>query len=310
MEVIFENRGVLKIEKPTGIGLGNFDGLHIGHMTLVNMLIGESKLNGLDSILYTFTSHPENIIRKDLVTPLLTTPEKKADILSETTLKYLYFSEFNEEFSRMEPEAFVKTILVDRLKMKLAVAGFDYRFGYKGEGDISLLKKLGRKYNFRVVMVHPIRVDNDIISSTLIRHHISKGSMGVVFKLLGRHYSVSGNVVKGRRIGNTIGFPTANVQAEDYILVPGHGVYATRTLIDGILYKSVTSIGKNPTFEELNKASIETYILDFEQDIYDKNIEVFFISKLRDEKKFGSVDELVQNIKQDVEAARRFLDFS
>lgn len=308
MEVVYSKEFNEKFIRPTGVGLGNFDGLHVGHMALINTLISESALSCLDSLVYTFNKHPENIIRKKLITPLITTFEKKAQLLEQTRLDYLYFEEFDEMFSRMKPKTFVKDILVDKLNMRLAVAGFDYRFGYKGQGDTDLLAELGKELGFKVVIIKPIKCGSDIVSSTLIRKNISKGNMDKVFSLLGRHYSITGSVENGRRIGNTIGFPTANIHPEDYLVLPGDGVYISKTLVGEKMYPSVTNIGNNPTFEGLDKASAETHILDFNKDIYGKKIEVIFIKKIRSEKKFESAEELVVQIEKDVIVARKYFD--
>lgn len=306
MDVIYGAQNEIKIKGPSGVGLGNFDGLHIGHMALINTLISESKILNLDSIIYTFRKHPENIMRKKLFTPLITTVKKKIELLGQTPLNFLYFDEFTEEFSRLSPEAFVKNILIDMLKAKLVVTGFNYRFGYKGQGDVDLLKKLGDSMGFKVVVIPPIKTDNDVVSSTSIRNNLSKGNMAKVFKMLGRHYSITGEVVGGRRIGNTIGFPTANILPEEYLILPLSGVYITRTLLDGKFYYSVTNIGVNPTFEALKRATVETHILNFDEDIYGKNIEVFFMSRLRGEKKFKDKEELVEQMKEDTQKAREF----
>ena len=306
MQVIYGINNNVKIEKPTGVGLGNFDGLHVGHMALVNTLINESKLDGLDSLMYTFTKHPENILRKKLFTPLLTTVSKKVQLLDETSLKYLYFDEFDENYSRMKPENFVKNILIGRLGARLAVAGFDYRFGYKGQGDVNLLKELGKALNFRVIVIPPIKFDNEIVSSTTIRESVAKGDMERVFRFLGRHYSITGEVKDGRRVGSKIGFPTANLIPEDYLILPRNGIYITRTLMDGRFYPSVTNVGLNPTFGDVSRVTVETHILNFDQDIYNKNIEVFFISRLRAEKKFKSSEELVEQIHKDIAATKEF----
>ena len=295
-----------EINNFTGIGLGNFDGLHIGHMALVNTLINESRLNGLDSMIYTFTKHPENILRKKLFTPLLTTGNKKIQLLGDTALKYLFFDEFDEEYSRIKPENFVKDILLGKLKAKLAVAGFDYRFGYRGQGDVNLLKELGKAYNFKVIIIPPIKIDNEVISSTIIRENVAKGEMENVFRLLGRHYSITGDVMDGRRIGSKIGFPTANLHPEEYLVIPHKGVYITRTLMDGRFYPSITNVGMNPTFGDVVRISVETHILNFNQNIYNKSIEVFFISKIRNEIKFKSRDELVEQIHKDISKAKEY----
>lgn len=306
MEVMYGAKAALDIDRPMGVGLGNFDGLHIGHMALVNTLINESKRSGIGSMLYTFTKHPENIMRKKLFTPLITTVNKKVELLRQTPLDYLLFDEFTEEYSRIQPEEFVKTLLVDKLKAKLVVCGFNYRFGFRGEGEVVLLKRLGEKYGFKVVVIPPIKADSDIVSSTAIRDCLSKGNIEKVFKMLGRHYSVTGEVVGGKRIGNTIGFPTANILPEEYLILPQTGVYITKTLLQGRFYPGVTNIGVNPTFEALQRPRVETHILDFEEDIYGQKIEVFFMTRLRGEKKFKNKDELVEQMKKDVLKSREF----
>lgn len=308
MKTIFGAESVKFAKGFTAVGLGNFDGLHVGHMALVNTLTSEARLNGLESMIYTFTKHPENILRKKLFTPLLTTVGKRIQLLSDTTLQYIYFDEFDENYSRMKPECFIREVLLDRLGAKLVVAGFNYRFGYMGQGDISLLKDLGKKYNFKVIIIPPIKIDNEIISSTLVRGYVAKGDMENVFKLLGRHYSITGEVLDGKRIGRRIGFPTANLQPEEYLIMPHIGVYITKTLYDGAFYSSLTNIGFNPTFGGEVRISAETHILNFDRDIYRSSIEVFFLTKLRNEKKFKNGDELAEQIKRDVQAAKEYFN--
>lgn len=306
MEVIRSSDKINYFHVNTGVGLGNFDGLHIGHMALINTLIRESRLNGLASIVYTFTKHPENILRKKLITPLLLTEQKKIDLLREISLDYLYFNDFNEEFSRLSPEEFVKYILIDKLHIKLAVVGYDYKFGFKGQGEVPFLKELGQKYGFKVIVIPAIKCDNQIISSTKIRQCIINGDLEMAYKLLGRNYSITAEVVSGRRIGNTIGFPTANIHPERFLVLPVNGVYITKTLLDGKLYNSITNVGYNPTFEDTKDKTVETHLIDFNQDIYGKKIEVFFLKKIRDEKKFENVALLSEQIAHDMKEAREF----
>lgn len=207
----------------------------------------------------------------------------------------------------MSPEEFVVNILKNKLNIKLAVAGHDYRFGYKGEGDIPLLKEFGKKYGFKVVVIPPITCDGEIISSTSIRQSIISGNLETAYKLLGRNYSIIAEVVNGRRVGNTIGFPTANIHPEKFLVLPHNGVYITKTLLNGKLYNSMTNVGYNPTFEDVKQITVETHIMDFNQDIYGKKIEVFFLKKIRDEKKFNNVEELVNQITKDMKIARDYL---
>ncbi|KNY24922.1 riboflavin biosynthesis protein RibF [Pseudobacteroides cellulosolvens ATCC 35603 = DSM 2933] len=243
MQVIYGDQDNTKVKRDSGVGLGNFDGLHIGHMTLINTLINESKKLGIDSVVYTFSKHPENILRKKLNTPIITTTKKKIELLQNTGLDYLYFDDFDEAFSRMKPEDFIKDILFNKLKVKLAVTGFDYRFGYKGQGDVRLLKGAGEEYGFGVIVVPPVKIDEHVISSTSIRQSVTKGNIEKANRFLGRHFSISGTVTKGRRVGNTIGFPTANISYYDKIILPHTGVYITSTLVENKIYNSVTSIG-------------------------------------------------------------------
>ncbi len=310
MKAIYGADNVKFAQRSTAVGLGNFDGLHVGHMALVNTLISEARLNGLETMIYTFTKHPENILRKKLFTPLLTTVGKKIQLLSETALNYTYFDEFDEIFSRMKPESFVKDVLLDKLGAKLLVAGFDYRFGYMGQGNVDLLKELGKKYNFKLVIIPPIKIDKEIVSSTLIRDLVSKGDMENVFRLLGRHYSITGEVLDGRRVGRRIGFPTANLQPEEYLIMPHRGVYITKTLYNGDCYSSLTNIGLNPTFGDVARITAETHILNFDKDIYKSSIEVFFMAKLRNEKKFKNGDELAEQIKRDILTAKEYFDLN
>lgn len=290
----------------TAVGLGNFDGLHVGHMALINTLINEARIHGLRSVIYTFTKHPENIFRKKLFTALLTTPGKRIQILSETALDAVFFDEFDEEYSRMKPEDFVKKVLLDKLRARLVIAGFNYRFGYMGEGDVGLLRTMGKKYNFRVIIIPPVKVDNEIVSSTAIREYVKKGEMENVFRLLGRHYSITGEVMDGKRRGRRIGFPTANLHPEEYLILPKEGIYITKTLYNGEFYSSLTSIGRNPTFEDSANVSVETHILNFNRNIYSSSIEVFLLSLLRDEIKFRNAQELSEQIRQDVSAASEY----
>jgi riboflavin kinase/FMN adenylyltransferase len=201
-------------------------------------------------------------------------------------------------------------VLLNKLGAKLVVAGFDYRFGYRGQGDAELLKEFGMKYGFKVVIIHPIKIDHITVSSTLIRKYVAAGDMESVFRLLGRHYSITGEVLDGRRIGRRIGFPTANLLPEEYLIMPQNGVYITKTLYNNEFYSSLTNIGMNPTFGGISRVSAETHILNFDMDIYRSSIEVFFLAKLRDEIKFNSGEELAEQIRLDIQAAKEYFDLN
>ena len=306
MEILYGKENII-YNNFSGVGLGNFDGLHIGHMALINTLISESSLNGLKSLVYTFNKHPENILRKKLFTPLITTGDKKISLLKSTPLDYLYFDEFDEKFSRMSSKQFINDILIKKLNAKLIVAGFNYRFGYKGEGDADLLCQYAREKKFKLIIIPPIKINNEIVSSSLIRKYIQKGNMEKVFMLLGRHYSINGRVTTGKKIGKNLGFPTANILPDEHIILPAKGVYVTRTLYKNKLYNSVTNIGNSPTVKNDYLNCVETHLLDFENVIYNSEIEVFFLKRIRKEKQFEDKDKLIFQIKKDIRYAREFI---
>jgi len=296
-----------KLDVHTGVGLGNFDGLHVGHMSLINTLISESQARNLSSVVYTFINHPDNVLKGDNFTLLLIPTEKKVDLLRKTELDYLVLDEFSPEFSKLSPEEFFYNILMDRLNAKLLVAGFDYRFGYKGKGDAELLKSLGRDNGIEVIIIPPVMVDNEIVSSTFIRDYIRAGNIEQANKMLGRYYSVLGNVEKGRQLGGKLGFPTANIHLDDRFIIPSSGVYITLTKFNGGIYRSITNVGFKPTVEEnMQKANFETHILDFNNNIYNEKIEVFFLKKIRNEQKFSDLESLKNQVARDIEKSRRF----
>ncbi len=303
---IFYKRDNPKFTKAAGVGLGNFDGLHAGHMALIDTLISQCRLNGLYSVIYTFRGHPEQVLKKKPFFPLLTPEGKKAELLSRTSVDCLFFDEFDEEFSRMRPEAFVKYVLLGRLNARLVAAGFNYRFGHRGEGDADLLKEMGEHFGFKVIIIPPVKVGDEVVSSTLIRHYITQGDMKKVFRMLGRHHSIRGRVVKGEKIGRVMGFPTANMELDSWVTLPALGVYVTKTLLDGVLHESITNVGRRPTFGTGDAINLETHILDLERDIYGKEIEVFFLHRLRGEVQFKDVKELREQIARDIGAAREY----
>ena len=304
MRVIFEpENNVISQDVNIGIGLGNFDGVHIGHQSLITKLTDECKTRNLYSLAYTFIKHPKNILRKKLITYQITTVKKKIELFQSFNLDYLYLAVFNEDFSRIQPEEFVKRILVDLFRVKLIVIGYNYTFGFQGSGDVTFLQELGKKYSFEVIVLTPVYMIDTVVSSTLIRKTLVHGNVEHAHKFLGRPYSIQGLVVRGRNLGEKIGFPTANILPENYIILPKSGVYLSQILIKGKLYKSITNVGNNPTFN-LDKIIIETHILDFNENIYGEEVEVFFYKKLRDEKKFDGIESLVKQIKADVLVAR------
>ena len=282
----------------TAIALGNFDGVHRGHCDLIQCMIENAKENNLKSALLVFDNHTKTVLTGE-APKTITSIEQKFDIFENLGVQFIYKIRFDREIMKLLPEEFVKDILVDKLKVKSVVVGFDYRFGHKALGDSKLLKELGKKYDFNVTIFEPIYIDNELVSSTRIRNLLQEGNIIEANKLLGRNYSIRGKVVGGKKLGNTLGFPTANIELIENFVIPKHGVYSTNTLIDKKSYLSATSVGRNPTFKD-EGLKIESHIIDFSQDVYGKDIELEFVDYLREEIKFENLEELKKKVQEDI----------
>jgi|LSQX01.3.fsa_nt_gb riboflavin kinase/FMN adenylyltransferase len=291
------------VDSPISIALGNFDGLHLGHMQLINKAISIKKNKQHKSLVYTFYNHPSEMIPGKAPVLFLTDNDKKAEILKETDLDYLYFETFNTDIMSLSPIDFFKKLLLKKFKIESVIVGFDYRFGYKGEGDTEILKNIGKEYNFNVDVIPPVRLNNRIVSSSIIRECILSGDMETAGLYLDRLFSIKGRVVKGKGLGNEIGFPTANLTPKLGIIIPVNGVYRTKVLVKKNTYNSITNIGVSPTVDGNNR-TIETHIIDYHGDLYGEEMEVFFEKKIRGEKKFDNIDELSKQILKDVECVR------
>ncbi|MBU5482790.1 bifunctional riboflavin kinase/FAD synthetase [Clostridium sp. MSJ-11] len=297
MDVIEDN--MLKTFKwNTYIALGSFDGLHLGHSKLINKAIELAKKNSGKSMVYTFKNHPLSIINKDLVPKLLMDIDQKKKVLNKMGLDYLNLVNFDEEFMKMSPEEFIYNI-VSKFNAKGIVVGFNYRFGYKNLGDVDLLKKLSEKYKFQLHVVKPVKYKKELVSSSHIRHIITDtGDMVKAKMMLTRPYSISGTVIVGKQLGRVLGFPTINLSYDKGYITPRGGVYFTLVEYEGKFYKGVTNVGYNPTVED-GKLGIETHIIGFNKEIYSEDIRLHFIHRIRDEKKFNSLEELAHRIGED-----------
>lgn len=280
------------------IALGSFDGVHLGHRKLIELLKEESNIHGTGSMIYTFYTHPRKILMPDKHIYLITDNEKRAEIMEGMGVDMLYLEDF-KKVKDMSAEAFVKNILVDSFNAKSVVVGYNYRFGIKGEGDAEILKKYGEKYGFKVNVVDAVEVHGRTVSSSLIRHTIRSGNVDKVADYLGRDFSVHGKVIYGKQNGEVMGIKTANIDVKKDITLPKKGVYYTSTLLRGKLYKSISNIGFNPTFDG-ESLSVETHLIDFSENIYGEEIEIFFHKHTRDESKFVSMEELVKQIRSDI----------
>ena len=292
----------VKEKSGIGVGLGNFDGVHLGHAALITALNEKCREFNIPSLIYTFANHPDNVLFTDKPTQLIVTNAKKASIMKEKGVDGIYFERFNCKYASMSAEDFVRIILRDRLGAGLVVIGHNYSFGEKGAGSPELLRKLGKKYGFETIIIPPVKVNNTVVSSTLLRSVIGSGEVEKYPVYTGRRYSLPGVVEHGRHVGQSLGFPTANILPQDGFALPASGVYITETLIGGVLYSGITNIGDNPTFD-LKRTTVETHLFNYGEDLYGQSIEVFFIKKLRGEVKFQSSEALMAQVRRDISAA-------
>lgn len=293
----------------TVVTVGTFDGVHKGHQNIIEKVKSVSRELGAASVLVTFEPHPKLVVQNSRPPiQLLTSMNEKAAVLDKLGIDALVISKFTPEFASTPAADFVCDTLVKKLNMRSIIIGHDHAFGRNREGNESLLKKLGVELDFQVHAVKPIKINDGIISSTRIRRALSEGKIELSNKLLGRAYSLCGKIVKGRKQGRKLGFPTANIlPSESDKLIPKAGIYATTAQLEGTAYKSVTYIGVRPTFKG-DDLVVEVHLDNLDKDIYGKELIVYFHRFLRKDKKFTSKDELVKSIKQDKINAIKFLD--
>lgn len=301
---IIDSTDIIGKNNVYGIGLGNFDGVHRAHEFLITELINECKKRKIKSMIHTFRKHPGNVLEGNKI-KLISSLERRIERFRELGIDCLCLVDFTPEFADMSARTFIKKILKGKYNAALVVTGFNYKFGKGGKGDTALLEKMGKELDFDVITVPAVKLDNQIISSTLIREKIHQGHMESARNMLGRNYSIRGKVEYGNRIGREIGFPTANIRPIKDFVLPKSGVYYTKTLIDGILYDSITNIGSKPTVSTQNNVMIETHIFKFDGWLYGRNIEVHFVKMMREEKKFSSIKALKRNIISDIKQVKK-----
>ena len=284
------------------ITLGNFDGVHLGHQGLIRMVIGRAREIQGQSMVVTFRPHPLKILAPEKCPPLISLYEEKIKLFEKLGIDVLVKIPFTLNFAEMSPKEFVKTILCDLLGAKEIYVGFNYRFGKGRKGTTQTLKAMGEEFGFRVNEVEQISLNNEVISSTKIRQLLKAGEVEHAAGLLGRPYAITGIVIKGDSRGKTLGFPTANI-ASRHTLIPADGVYAVRLFARDRHYDGIVNIGVRPTFDT-GSLVIEVHIFDFNEDLYGEEITIFFIKKLRQEKKFDSADALIAQITRDISEAK------
>jgi riboflavin kinase/FMN adenylyltransferase len=284
---------------PSIITIGTFDGVHIGHKKIINQLTSTSSKEQLTSILLSFFPHPKMVLQNDRELKLINTITEKEELLNNLDLDYLIIKEFTKEFSRLSALEFVRDILVNKLNAKHIIIGYDHHFGRNRTANIEQLKEFGLLYDFKVTEILAQDINDIAISSTKIRKALINGEIQLANKFLGYDYFFNGNIVHGNSIGKTISFPTANIEVhESYKLVPKNGVYIVKTIIDKKLIFGMMNIGINPTFDG-TKQSIEIHFLNFNKNIYNQNLTIYMISRIRDEKKFNSVEDLKTQLELD-----------
>ncbi|HHT57065.1 bifunctional riboflavin kinase/FAD synthetase [Herbinix luporum] len=292
--------------KNSAVTLGKFDGLHQGHQILIDKVLS-LKEEGYTSVMFTFLYHPYNLFSDNEIKLIFTEDEKK-HILSQSGLDVLISYPFSHDTKNIEPEDFIKNILVEKLDAKLIVVGNDFRFGRNRRGDINMLKAMEDIYGFKVISFEKKRWEDTIISSSVIRNELQRGHMERVNNLLGRTYFIRGKVLDGRKIGRTIGMPTTNLLPPSNKLLPPCGVYTSRTIIDGVSYPGMTNIGYKPTVGKEKEKGVETYIFDFSKDLYGKEIDIELLEYVRPEIKFDSIEELKVKMEEDLTFGRKFFN--
>jgi len=284
--------------------IGNYDGLHLGHRKIIERVEIKARENKGTSMLMTFHPHPLTILKPDRFIGLITPLPVKRRLIEEAGIDVMFIIPFTDEFHLISPESFVENILVQKLGIKGLIVGYDFKFGKGGKGNVEYLAAKSTQYGFFFDIQEAITLDNEKVGSNRIRRMIQEGDVKKAGLHLGRPYMIGGTVMAGDGRGRTIGFPTINLQTE-FPLIPGRGVYVSSVEIGRKRLPAVTNIGFNPTFDG-QSLTIETYIMDFSQDLYNQKVALYFLDRIRDEVKFSSVDELKDRIRKDVEIARAY----
>ena len=284
------------------LALGNFDGVHRGHAKILELVRRRADERGVTAVALTFDPHPSRIVRPDKAPPLLMTGAQKIAALGDAGMEGIAVVRFTEALSRWEPEAFVRTVLVEWLRVAEVWVGANFLFGHDRAGNFSVLRSLGARYGFRAEKIDPVRYREFVVSSTRVRRLIADGRVDEAGALLGHHYMLEGTVTRGEGRGRQLGFPTANLSTDNE-LFPPNGVYATAVLMDGEIHASVTNVGVRPTFGASGPV-VESHIFDIDRDLYGCRIRVAFVQRLRDELAFSDSDALRAQIARDCDEAR------
>ncbi|HSE20001.1 MAG TPA: bifunctional riboflavin kinase/FAD synthetase [Pyrinomonadaceae bacterium] len=304
---LFHGTDNAEILRPTVLTLGVFDGLHLGHQLIMRTVVERANAVGAVPTVITFDPHPRAVLHPESAPPLLQTFDQKIEALDLLGIKQTIVIRFTREFSNLRAADFLRDVVKDRLHAREVYLGKGFAFGHNREGNIELLRRLGVELDFVAGEVPEVRLRGRRVSSSKIRELLARGHVNLVRRMLGRPYGVEGRVEKGAERGRQLGFPTANLHPHNRV-IPKNGVYVTGTLIDGNWRRSVTNIGLRPTFGEAAEPSVETYVLNWEGDLYGDVVRVRFLYRLRDERKFGSIDQLKEQITRDVARSESYFE--
>jgi riboflavin kinase/FMN adenylyltransferase len=285
--------------------LGNFDGVHLGHQAIFKKVVEQAKELRGTSVAFTFEPHPLKVLAPERSPLLLNTFHGKMRLFEEAGIDVVVCANFTRTFADQHPEDFARDVLHKLIQVKEVFVGYDYAFGKGREGSIASLKEMGKTYGFAVGVIEPVVIEGRVVSSSIVRELLANGQVQEAARLLGRRYSIEGEVVHGSHRGHTLGFPTANLKTPNEV-IPGFGVYAVLATVDCRSFSGVASIGIRPTFDS-GPVSIEVYLFNFDEDIYGKEMEVAFVERLRGEEKFSDAEALIRQIRKDVQDAREAL---
>ena len=305
---IFHSTQDFICNKKTVVTIGTFDGVHIGHKKIIDKIVQNTKTNNLESVILTFFPHPRMVLDSKSEIKLLNTINQKSDLLEKHGIQNLIIQNFNKEFSELSAENFVKNVLVEKLNIGKIIIGHDHRFGKNRAANIDGLIEFGKKYNFEVEQISAQELNDVAISSTKIRNAILDGNIETANEYLGYQYQIIGRVIKGKQIGRTIGFPTANLELTDSnLIIPKFGVYIVSSIINNKTVFGIMNIGLKPTFNERN-LTIEVHFIDFEADLYEKTITISIIKHIRNEQKFDTIQDLKNQITIDKQFANQYIN--
>lgn len=292
----------------TILTVGTFDGVHQGHQKLLLKMFHTAKRENLRSVVLTYSDHPAYTFNRNPDHKVLTPLQCKLEMIKEMGIEHIELLDFTEDFAKTKAKVFLSEIIMKRFNPRIIVVGYDSHFGYQREGTYAFLKKQRKKHGYKTMYISPTMQGTKPVSSTTIRNMLSLGDLDTANKLLNRPYRMFGKVIHGLEIGRGMGFPTANIELCDpHQLVPRLGIYLSKVLIDNVPYFGLTNIGKSPTLRNDGKTIVETYVIDFDQDLYGREISIDFLRRLRDEKRFGTKEELVDAMRADLSLARAII---